>query len=126
MRQPAGRVWAERALMVLFLASLVGTLNLIMTVHRRAASARDRAELILPPTAKAGPHEAAPTPAPRATPEPVAEPKLAAKPKAPDPPRAPSPPPEDPTKQALASIAAATAREIEEARRADRRTESLE
>ena len=41
-------------------------------------------------------------------------------------PRAPSPPPEDPTKQALASIAAATAREIEEAQRADRRTESLE
>ena len=53
-------------------------------------------------------------------------PKLAAKPKAPDPPRAPSPPPEDPTKKALASMAAATAREIDEAQQADRRTESLE
>ena len=55
MRQPAGTVWAERALMVLFLASLAGTLNLIMTVHRRAATARDRAALILPPTAQVGP-----------------------------------------------------------------------
>ena len=27
MRQPAGTVWAERALMVLFLASLAGTLE---------------------------------------------------------------------------------------------------
>ena len=72
------------------------------------------------------PPEPAPPPARQATPEPAAVPKLAVKPKAPDPPRAPSPPPEDPTKKALASLAAATAREIDEARKADRRTESLE
>ena len=126
MRQRASTVWAERALMVLFLASLAGTLNLIMTVHRRAATARDRAAPVLPPTVSVSLPEHAPPPAPQVTPEPAATPKLAVKPKAPDPPGAPSPPPEDPTKKALAALAAATAREIDEAQQADRRTGSLE
>ena len=36
MHRLRGTIWAERALVVLFLASLAGTLNLIVSVHRKA------------------------------------------------------------------------------------------
>ena len=45
MRQPRSTIWTERALMVLFLASLAGALNLVMAVHRRAAATRSGAEI---------------------------------------------------------------------------------
>ena len=126
MRQPAGTIWAERAVMVLFLASLLGTLNLIMTVHRRSIAARDLGRPVLPATVSISPPEPDPPLARQVLPEPAVTPKVAVQPKASDPPRAPSPPPEDPTKKALAALAAATARELDEAERADRRSESLE
>lgn len=120
-------IWAERALMVLFLASMAGTVNLIVMVHRKAAVKTRVAEPVAPAV------EAVPTASPVKV-TPVAEPKdqpapsppIVSKPKAPAPAPAPSLPPEDPTKKALAAIAAATAREIAEAEQADRRTEAFE
>ena len=38
MRQPRGTIWAERTLVILIMASLAGTVNLVMAVHRRAAT----------------------------------------------------------------------------------------
>ncbi len=50
MRQRRGTIWTERALMVLFLASLAGALNLVMAVHRRAAATRSEAEAVSTPS----------------------------------------------------------------------------
>ena len=55
MRQPRGTIWTERALMVLFLASLAGALNLVMAVHRRAATARRVEETVSTPRAQLDP-----------------------------------------------------------------------
>jgi hypothetical protein len=110
----------------MFLASLAGTLNLIMTVHRKAASGRDLSSRAtnLTPSAVASEHLIAPTAVPAF--DRLSASELTPKPKAPAPPRVPSLPRDDPTKKALSALAAATAREIEESRQADRRAESLE
>ena len=122
MRQPRGTIWTERALMVLFLASLAGALNLVMAVHRRAAATRRVEETVSTPLVQL---DTATTNVPANDPRPpsVSTPTIVP---APSPPNAPSPPPEDPTKKALAELAATAAQEIEAARQADRRTESLE
>ena len=122
MRQRRGTIWTERALMVLFLASLAGALNLVMAVHRRAAATRSVAETVSTPPVQL---DTATTNVPANDPRPPIAATSTIVP-APSPRNAPSPPPEDPTKKALAELAATTAQEIEAARQADRRTESLE
>src|SRR5271157_2701587 len=122
MRQRKGTIWTERALMVLFLASLAGALNLVMAVHRRAAATRSEAEAVSTPSVQV---DTATTNVPANSPRPPSFATSTIVP-APSPPKAPSPPPEDPTKKALAELAATIAQEIEAARQADRRTESLE
>src|SRR5271157_2537668 len=122
MRQPRGTIWTERALMVLFLASLAGALNLVMAVHRRAAATRSVAETVSTPSVQL---DTATTNVPANAPRPSSISASTIVP-VPSPRKAPSPPPEDPTKKALAELAAAIAQEIEAARQADRRTESLE
>ena len=119
MRQPRTTIWAERTLIALFLASLGGALILIMVVHRRASMTSEaifteQAE-IEKPTAT-GP---ANDPKPLRVAAPVISPS-------PHPTKLPAPPAEDPTKKALAELASAATQEIEAARQADRRTESLE
>src|SRR5208283_5261159 len=122
MRQRRGTIWTERALMVLFLASLAGALNLVMAVHRRAAATRSEAEAVATPFVQV---DTAAINVPAIAPRP---PSIATSPNvpAPGPVKAPSTPPVDPTKKALTELAAATAQEIEAARQADRRTELLE
>jgi len=122
MRQRRGTIWTERALMVLFLASLAGALNLVMAVHRRAAATRREAEAVSTPSVQV---DTAATNVPASAPRPPSVVTSTIVP-APGPVKAPSPPPEDPTKKALAELAAATAQEIEAARQADHRTELLE
>src|SRR5271157_151839 len=122
MRQRRGTIWTERAFMVLFLASLAGALNLVMAVHRRAAATRSVAETVSTPPVQL---DTATTNVPANDPRPPGVATSTVVP-APSPRNAPSPPPEDPTKKALAELAATTAQEIEAARQADRRTESLE
>ena len=122
MRQRRGTIWTERALMVLFLAILAGALSLVMAVHRRAAATRSVAETVSTPPVQL---DTATTNAPANDPRPPSVATSTIVP-APSPRNAPSPPPEDPTKKALAELAATTAQEIEAARQADRRTESLE
>src|SRR5208337_3237342 len=122
MRQWRGTIWTERALMVLFLAILAGALNLVMAVHRRAAATRSVAETVSTPPVQL---DTATTKVPANDPDLPSVATSTIVP-APSPRNAPSPPPEDPTKKALAELAATTAQEIEAARQADRRTESLE
>ena len=122
MRQRRGTIWTERALMVLFLASLAGALNLVMAVHRRAAATRNVAETVTTPPVQL---DTATTSMPANDLRSLSVATSTIVP-APSPRNAPSPPPEDPTKKALAELAATTAQEIEAARQADRRTESLE
>ena len=122
MRQRRGTIWTERALMVLFLAILAGALNLVMAVHRRAAATRSVAETVSTPPVQL---DTATTNVPANDPRPPSVATSTIVP-VPSPRNAPSPPPEDPTKKALAELAATTAQEIEAARQADRRTESLE
>ncbi len=122
MQRRRGTIWTERALMVLFLASLAGALNLVMAVHRRAAATRSEAEAVSTPSVQV---DTATTNVPANSPRPPSFATSTIVP-TPSPWKAPSPPPEDPTKKALAELAATTAQEIEAARQADRRTESLE
>ncbi len=122
MRHSRGTIWTERALMVLFLASLAGALNLVMAVHRRAAATRSVADTVSTPSVQL---DTATTNVPASDPRPPSVSASTIVPTA-SPRKAPSPPPEDPTKKALAELAATTAQEIEAARQADRRTESLE
>src|SRR4051794_11244607 len=116
MRQPRVIIWTERALVILILASLAGTVNLVVAVHRRAATTRVASERAIAP----------PPAAPRPVPVPAPPAPLVSKAKSP---RLPVPPPrqpEDPTKKALSALELATAREIEAAKQADRRALSLE
>jgi hypothetical protein len=122
MWQRRGTIWTERALMVLFLASLAGALNLVMAVHRRATVTRNVAETVSTPPVQL---DTATTSVPANDLRSLSVATSTIVP-APSPRNAPSLPPEDPTKKALAELAATTAQEIEAARQADRKTESLE
>jgi hypothetical protein len=114
MSPPKGTLWIERCLVLLILASLAGTLHLIVTIHRQALRAR--------PVEKPAPRTAS---IPVVPPAPPSPPKIATKPKPARPPdRAPVA--EDPTKKALAELSAAAAGEIQAAREADSRTQALE
>lgn len=108
------RIGAEVATVALVAACLGGTLNLVISVHRKALQVPKVAQAVPPP---------APEPAP--TLEPPQEPPRVAE--APRPaPNPPPPPAEDPTPKALAQIADATAAEREAAGRLDREAEKLE
>jgi hypothetical protein len=120
-------IWAERALIVLFLASLAGTLNLIVTVHRKAVVEREPTRPDAPAVeavASASPLKTTPISLP--SPTQSTPPLLTSQPKALAPETLPRPSPEDPTKQALAVLASATARELAEADQAEHRASALE
>ena len=114
MQQPRSTIWTERALMVLFLASLAGTLNLVMAIHRRAATTRTADESV---STQIVPLDQPQANLPANDPEPLrlATPTIAAK--NPGPPKPPAPSPEDPTRKVLAELATATAQEVEAAPR---------
>jgi hypothetical protein len=105
-------VWSERFVVGLLIACLAGTLNLVVVLHRKTATRPDRK----PATPVSSPFAQVPPPSHVAKPAPAPKPEL--------PP--PSPPPEDPTKKALAELDAATARELEAGKKADRRAEAME
>ena len=127
MRQPRGIVWAERTLVILIMASLAGTVNLVVTVHRRAAT-REVAGGPVPAPMPQPPPPAVLTPPPTVAPGRSTSPplKVAAKPTAAVPTAIPPLRAEDPTKKALSALEIATGREIDAAKQADRRAKSLE
>src|SRR5262249_20963124 len=108
----------ERLVLALILASLGGTLHLVMAIHRRVRSVAvaSRPEKISTPVAStdaktttiAGPSPTPPAKKPQAAPMPPARPA------------------EDPTAPILARIDGAIAREAEAAGAADRRAAALE
>jgi hypothetical protein len=105
--------------MLLVVASLAGTVNLVIAVHRREAAKRALSGPVSSAASKAAVTvDPAPVVAEIAPPAPKTLPPEQAKP--------PYPPAEDPTKKALAELNTATAHELEESRQADRRAESLE
>jgi len=110
------KIGTEVATVALVVACLLGTLNLVISLHRKALRAPKVAQAVPPP-----PPEPAPTPEPLPPPDP---PRLADEPRpAPTPPPAPV---EDPTPKALAELAESTARERAEAERLDREAEGLD
>src|SRR3954454_17949622 len=66
MSQARGTVWTERALVVLIIASLAGTVNLVSSVHRRPA-AREASSV-----PRVGKLPASPPPAPVVAATPIA------------------------------------------------------
>ncbi len=121
MRQPRSTIWIERALMLLFLASLAGALNLVMAVHRRAAMDKCGEQTVT----QRLPLDPLPTNVHFNDQKPLSVATTVITP-APSPPQPRSVTPEDPTKKALAELAASTIQEVEAARQADRKTASLE
>ena len=120
-----GAIWRERAVLALIVVTLGGTFNLVLAIHRHAATLPASPE---PSTTSISQASEAPKPVsvdrPRspahgvstvATPEQTA-PK----------PAEVLPPPEDPTVKALAGLTKATASEVDAARDADRRAVALE
>jgi hypothetical protein len=103
----------------LILASLAGTLALVVAMHRRPPAGRpsDRAPAPTPVVVDEPPVPPPPqvVEVPTVLPEPV-----------PAPPSPPAPPPEDPTKKELARIAAEEAAQRRSATEADRRADALE
>ncbi|WP_068416623.1 hypothetical protein [Planctomyces sp. SH-PL62] len=110
-------------MVALIMASLGGAMHLVISVHRRALTARKATEPPTPTPIAATAVPVAPEPTPAPAPLEIVEtpPKVVEKPRP-----APSPPPEDPTPKALAQLNEATAREAEEAARLDREVRSLE
>ncbi len=119
MRHLKGAVWTERLLLVLIVASVAGTLNLVMAVHRRVRAIE--ADRTRPKVA--APDVKPPRPVVVAAPRPVPAPPRSPVPAPPPPPAKPA---EDPTAAILARIDRAIAREVEAAKDADRRAEAHE
>ncbi len=115
-----GAVWTERLLLVLILASLGGTLNLVLAIHRRvnATSSARTAETIAQPEPPVVPPSPKIANSPRPTP--------AAATPGPNPAPPPPSPVEDPTAKVLARMDGAIEQERDAAGEADRRTASLE
>ncbi len=116
-------VWTERFLLMLILASLAGSLNLVLSMHRRYFSSRSpsKAQLSqspLPPipTPESSAAEVASTSV--SSPLPVKPTETHLTP--------PAPPAEDPTIKLLAGLARVTAKELDAAHGADRRAAKLE
>ena len=118
MTHRGGAVWTERVFLALILASLAGTLNLILTMHRLRL---DPTTLLISPTRRNHP---SPRPSPST---PTAPNKVSSSPSVPTQPRpVPAAPVEDPTIKVLAGLTRATATENAAAQEADRRTAKLE
>jgi hypothetical protein len=122
MTHRKGAIWTERLLLGLILISLAATLNLLLAIHRQLPADRTAPteELPAPPLAESRER----SPAPRSEPVAPETPAIAEKPVPPPPP--PEPPVEDPTKKAIASLAAATEKEAMAAEEADRRASALD
>ncbi len=114
MKRPRPGVGSELLPVALILLGLAGTLALVVATHRKAADAR-RLATTTPPQAVAPPpppKPVAPAPRPRPPVPVAAEPETEPEPPAPV---------EDPTKKALARVAAQLVENREAARAADRR-----
>jgi hypothetical protein len=123
--------WGELAAVALILASLAGTLNLVISVYRRnpgSSGSPAPPAVVAQATADGEPAEATgpvasvaeskPEPEPELTPEPEPSPPTA--------PKEPDPPPEDPTRLKLAELATATEAEIAGSREAEKKALSIE
>jgi hypothetical protein len=118
MTHRRGAVWTERVFLALILASLAGTLNLVMTMHRRVASAD------LPPDVPRSTPSTSVASTPSATEVASSSPSLADKAK--PTPTTPAVPVQDPTTKVLAGMTLAIGAEIGAADEADQRTAKLE
>ncbi|MBV8487299.1 MAG: hypothetical protein JO161_03365, partial [Planctomycetaceae bacterium] len=123
MRRVGRTIWTERALLALVLASLAGTLDLVIAVHRSTLTHRQ--PVVAHPEVSAS-TELPPKPVPELVKAPSVAPTVVQTPPVSRTPEPPPKPPEDPTKLAVDKLAAATAQEVMAAREADRRAESLE
>jgi hypothetical protein len=123
MTHRKGAVWTERLVLALILASLAGTLNLVLTIHRRVISTAiaskppDNPPPSLP-VVSVTPQIAHPAPSP----PPTVQKSVPAPVQAPPPPKSV----EDPTAPILARMDRAIAREADAARESDRRTRAME
>ena len=120
MTHRKGAIWTERLLLGLILVSLGATLNLLLAIHRTAPADRQLSTPAVPVPPVAESREHAPT-VPE-EPAPAGSPVVTERTK----PEPAKPPAEDPTKKALETLAAATAKEAQAAQDADRRARSLE
>ena len=122
MTHRKGAIWTERMLLGLILISLAATLNLLLAIHRRAP---DDAQGPAPAVAlqpAAGSRQETGAPAEERAPD---EKTVIAEKPQPEP-QAPEPTPEDPTKKAIATLAAATAKESKAAQETDHRSQAME
>lgn len=124
MTHRRGAVWTERLLLMLILASLAGSLNLVLTMHRRYGSSDSPSSTQL--TKSSLPPAIPPVPSATEIPASSISSQSLPIPTRPQTSPPPSPPVEDPTIKLLAGLAQATGIEIEAARAADRRTGKLE
>lgn len=118
MKRARPGVGSELLPVALILVGLVGTLGLVIAVHRKAADAAARANAAV----RAKPSIVLATAEPAPAPAPVQPPA----PKPPPPPPPPAIPPEDPTRAALARIASEADAQRRAAGAADRRAAALE
>ena len=126
MTHRRGAVWTERLFLGLVLASLAGTLNLILTMHRRVATSDSPSTLPLPKFS----HSASVPPTPTSTetvsssPSPTNQAKLTQV--SPQPTLPPAAAVQVPTIRILAGMTRAIGVEIGAAQEADQRTAKLE
>ena len=119
-----GAVWTERVFLILILASLAGTLNLVVTMHRRVATSDLPGHSPNPtlPSVISAPTPAAETALSSATPTKEIKPApVSARPLG-----SPTTPVQDPTIKALAGMSRAIAVELGATQDADRHTGELE
>ncbi len=121
MTHRKGAVWTERLLLILIVASLAGTFNLVLTMHRRYDSSATPAPAEI---SNSAPVPSIP-PVPSATKVAGAS-QSSAKGTLPPLPAPLALPVEDPTIKALAGLARLTEKEVDAEQAADRRTVKLE
>lgn len=125
MRQAGGKIWVERATVILLMASLAGTVCLVISVHHRTRARLAGEEQFHAARLPEPAHPAAvPSPVIASSQSEAPPTRVVEKPRPSIPP--PPTPAEDPTRKAVAAIELAKAREIDAAIRADRRAEGLE
>jgi hypothetical protein len=118
MRRGRSGIGTELVPLVLILASLAGSLALVIAIHHRFVT---RSTLAKPPVAVVA------TPAPEPPrPKPIARPTEAPQPEVDEPETPPPPPPEDPTPKVVTNLVAAEAEQLLEASKADRKAAALE
>jgi hypothetical protein len=130
MTHRKGAVWTERLLVVMILVSLAGTLNLVLAVHRRAASLSttspaQASKFAPPPALPDSPPLAKAAVSHPSPPQPVGRTKATASWQTRPSPH-PDAPVEAPTVKILAGMTSAMGKEIDATREADRRAAKLE